>query len=126
MRDRPTGEELLALVERIEGGDGSIILPDDERYKELMIAGARAIAERQRDIGDGPEKRDCGNSPGFWAPKSRSPTSTRPWRRRSGPAIMVRGRRIPPPWAGTCGRRRWKGCAKAAPRSSAPWDWNRA
>ena len=58
MRDRPTGEELLALVERIEGGDGSIILPDDERYKELMIAGARAIAERQRDIGDGPEKRE--------------------------------------------------------------------
>ena len=58
MRDRPTGEELLALVERIEGGDGSIILPDDERYKELMIAGACAIAERQRDIGDGPEKRE--------------------------------------------------------------------
>ena len=58
MRDRPTGEELLALVERIDGGDGSIILPDDERYKELMIAGARAIAERQRDIGDGPEKRE--------------------------------------------------------------------
>ena len=58
MRDRPTGEELLALVERIEGGDGSIILPDDERYKELMIAGARAISERQRDIGDGPEKRE--------------------------------------------------------------------
>lgn len=58
MRDRPTGEELLALVERIEGGDGSIILPDDERYKELMIARARAIAERQRDIGDGPEKRE--------------------------------------------------------------------
>ena len=58
MRDRPTGEELLALVERIEGGDGSIILPDDERYKELMIAGARAIAGRQRDIGDGPEKRE--------------------------------------------------------------------
>jgi len=58
MRDRPTGEELLALVERIEGGDGSIILPDDERYKELMIAGARVIAERQRDIGDGPEKRE--------------------------------------------------------------------
>ena len=28
MRDRPTGEELLALVERIEGGDGSIILAD--------------------------------------------------------------------------------------------------
>ena len=58
MRDRPTGEELLALVERIEGGDGSIILPDDERYKELMIAGACAIAERQRYIGDGPEKRE--------------------------------------------------------------------
>ena len=58
MRDRPTGEELLALVERIEGGDDSIVLPADGRYKELMIAGARAIAERQRDIGDGPEIRE--------------------------------------------------------------------
>ncbi len=58
MRDRPTGEELLALVERIEGGDGSLVLPADGRYRELMIAGARAIAERQRDIGDGPEIRE--------------------------------------------------------------------
>ena len=58
MRDRPTGEELLALVERIDGGEEAIILPADGRYKELMIAGARAIAERQRDIGDGPEKRE--------------------------------------------------------------------
>ncbi len=58
MRDRPTGEELLALVERIDGGEEAIVLPADGRYKELMIAGARAIAERQRDIGDGPEKRE--------------------------------------------------------------------
>jgi hypothetical protein len=58
MRDRPTGEELLALVERIEGGDEAIVLPADGRYKELMIDGARAIAERQRDMGDGPEKRE--------------------------------------------------------------------
>ncbi len=58
MRDRPTGEELLALVERIDGGEEAIVLPADGRYKDLMIAGARAIAERQRDIGDGPEKRE--------------------------------------------------------------------
>ena len=58
MRDRPTGEELLALVERIDGGDDSVVLPADGRYKDLMIAGARAIAERQRDIGDGPEVRE--------------------------------------------------------------------
>lgn len=58
MRDRPTGEELLALIERIEDGDGSIALPADGRYQELMIAGARAIAERQRDLGDGPEIRE--------------------------------------------------------------------
>ncbi len=58
MRDRPTGEELLALVERIDGGEEAIVLPADERYKDLMIAGARAIAERQRDIGDGPEIRE--------------------------------------------------------------------
>ncbi len=65
MRDRPTGEELLALVERIEGGDDSIVLPTDERYKELMIAGARAIAERQRDIGDGPESGSGKTLPEF-------------------------------------------------------------
>ncbi len=58
MRDRPTGEELLALVERIDGGEEAIVLPADGRYKDLMIAGARAIAERQRDIGDGPEIRE--------------------------------------------------------------------
>ena len=58
MRDRPTGEELLALIERIEDGEEAIVLPADGRYKDLMIAGARAIAERQRDIGDGPEIRE--------------------------------------------------------------------
>jgi len=58
MRDRPTGEELLALIERIEGGDPAIVLPPDGRYRDLMIAGARAIAERQRAIGDGPEERE--------------------------------------------------------------------
>ncbi len=67
MRDHPSGKELLDLVRRIEDGDASILLPDDERYLDLMIASARAIAERQQDMdagdvgdagGDGPEEKE--------------------------------------------------------------------
>ena len=58
MRDRPTGTELAALVQRIEDGDGSVEVPYNVRYRELMMASARAIAERQRDTGDVPERRE--------------------------------------------------------------------
>ncbi len=58
MRDRPTGEDLLGIIARIEDGDPSIRLPEDGRYKELMIANARAIAGRQKESGDGPERRE--------------------------------------------------------------------
>ena len=58
MRDRPTGTELADLVQRIEDGDGAVEVPDDARYRELMMASARAIAERQRDTGDVPERRE--------------------------------------------------------------------
>lgn len=58
MRDHPTGKELLHLVRRIEDGDAAIILPDDERYLDLMIAAARAIAGRQAETGDAPEENE--------------------------------------------------------------------
>ncbi len=58
MRDHPTGEELLELIRRIEDGDASILLPDDERYRDLMMASAHTIAERQRETGDGPEEKE--------------------------------------------------------------------
>jgi len=58
MRDRPTGEDLLDLVRRIEDGDQSVLVPGDERYRDLMMASARAIAERQAATGDGPEEKE--------------------------------------------------------------------
>ncbi len=58
MRDRPDGPDLLALLSRIEDGDPSVSLPDDERYLGLMLTHAKAIAERQADIGGVPEERE--------------------------------------------------------------------
>ena len=58
MRDKPTGEDLLGIIARIRDGDPSIRLPEDGRYKELMIANARGIAARQKETGDGPEGRE--------------------------------------------------------------------
>ena len=58
MRDKPTGEDLLGIIARIEDGDPSIRLPEDGRYRDLMIANARAIAGRQKESGDGPERRE--------------------------------------------------------------------
>lgn len=55
MRDRPTGSELAVLVQRIENGDAAVEVPIDARYRDLMLASARAIAERQRESGDAPE-----------------------------------------------------------------------
>ncbi|MBC8337987.1 MAG: hypothetical protein H8E39_04790 [Alphaproteobacteria bacterium] len=58
MRDRPDGPELMDLVRRIEGGDTGVEVPGDARYRDLMLASARAIAERQRDLGDAPEQAE--------------------------------------------------------------------
>ncbi len=58
MRDRPDGSDLLALVKRIEDGDASVSLPDDERYKDLMLAHAKAIAERQAEMSAAHEERE--------------------------------------------------------------------
>ena len=58
MRDHPDGPDLLALIQRIEDGDSSVSLPDDERYLELMLAHAKAIAERQEERGGASEARE--------------------------------------------------------------------
>ncbi|MDA1089335.1 MAG: DUF6285 domain-containing protein [Proteobacteria bacterium] len=58
MRDRPTGPELADLVRRIRENDPAVEVPDDARYRELMLASARAIAERQQQIGDAPEREE--------------------------------------------------------------------
>ena len=58
MRDRPTGEDLLEIIARIKDGDPSIRLPEDGRYKALMIANAENIAARQAEAGDGPERQE--------------------------------------------------------------------
>ncbi|HIM24155.1 MAG TPA: hypothetical protein EYM29_00865 [Rhodospirillales bacterium] len=56
MRDRPTGAELANLVRRVRAGDPGVEVPDDRRYRELMLASAMAIAERQETTGDAPEQ----------------------------------------------------------------------
>ena len=56
MRDRPTGAELANLVRRVRAGDPGVEVPDDRRYRELMLASAMAIAERQETNGDAPEQ----------------------------------------------------------------------
>ena len=58
MRDHPDSPDLLALLSRIEDGDPSISLPDDERYLELMLAHAKAIAGRQEERGGASEARE--------------------------------------------------------------------
>ena len=61
MRDHPDGPDLLALLSRIEDGDPSVSLPDDERYLGLMLAHAKAIAGRQENIGGASEARELGD-----------------------------------------------------------------
>jgi hypothetical protein len=56
MRDHPNGAELAELVRRIKTGDSGVEVPDDKRYRELMLANASAIAERQKKTGDAPER----------------------------------------------------------------------
>ena len=58
MRDHPDGPDLLALIQRIEDGDSSVSLPDDERYLKLMLAHAKAIAGRQQETGGASEARE--------------------------------------------------------------------
>jgi len=55
MRDRPSGKELQALAQRVKAGDEAIAVPGDQRYLDLMVARAEAIAARQIETGDAPE-----------------------------------------------------------------------
>ncbi len=56
MRDHPAGPELADLVRRVRENDPTIEVPDNARYRELMLASALAIAERQQQTGDVPER----------------------------------------------------------------------
>ncbi len=58
MRDRPTGPELADLVRRVRENDRGIEVPGDERYRDLMLASALAIAERQQQTGGAPEREE--------------------------------------------------------------------
>lgn len=58
MRDRPQGRELLDLAQRARQGDPVLSLPDDARYRDAMVKRAEAIATRQRETGDAPERRE--------------------------------------------------------------------
>lgn len=66
MRDRPKENELLDLAGRAQRGDGSLVLPDDARYVEAMIRRAEAIAARQADAGDQPERREAESLAGLF------------------------------------------------------------
>ncbi|MGH6660721.1 MAG: DUF6285 domain-containing protein [Rhodospirillales bacterium] len=58
MRDRPQGQELADLAERARRGDPALALPDNARYRDAMVKRAEAIAARQRETGDAPERRE--------------------------------------------------------------------
>lgn len=60
MRERPTGEELLAVARKVLREELMPLLPSDQRYDALMIANAMGIAARQLAFGNGPdhEERD--------------------------------------------------------------------
>ena len=57
MRERPTGGELLVFARKVLREDLIGLLPDERRYDALMVANAMAIAARQLEAGEGPERR---------------------------------------------------------------------
>ncbi len=58
MRDSPAGPELADLVRRVRENDPGVEVPGDARYRELMLASALAIAERQEKTGGVPEREE--------------------------------------------------------------------
>jgi len=58
MRERPTGEELLIIARQVLRDELSPFLPEERRYDALMIANAMAIAARQIEFGDTPERQE--------------------------------------------------------------------
>ena len=58
MRERPTGEELLAVALMVLREELMPHLPGDRRYDALMIANAMGIAARQLAFGNEPEREE--------------------------------------------------------------------
>jgi len=58
MRDHPTGDELLATARKLLRETLLPALPPERRHDALMIANAMAIAARQLERGDDPERRE--------------------------------------------------------------------
>lgn len=58
MRDRPTGADLLAIARETLRRELLPKLPEESRYAALMVANAIAIAAREAEYGDGPEREE--------------------------------------------------------------------
>lgn len=58
MRDQPTGEQLLDTARSLLRDELLPALPADKRHAALMIANAMAIAGRQLNVGDVPERHE--------------------------------------------------------------------
>jgi len=58
MRERPTGEDLLIIARQVLREELLPLLPEKFRYDALMVANAMAIATRQIQFGDTPERQE--------------------------------------------------------------------
>lgn len=58
MRDRPTGEELLACARKNLRKKVLPSIPADQKHAVLMVLNAISIAERQLHYGQDPERRE--------------------------------------------------------------------
>jgi uncharacterized protein DUF6285 len=58
MRDHPDGNELLATARKVLRESVLPLLPPERKHDALMIANAMAIAARQLERGDGPERQE--------------------------------------------------------------------
>lgn len=58
MRDRPTGEELLACARRVLREKVLPALPGENKHDLLMALNAMSIAERQLHYGEAPEQQE--------------------------------------------------------------------
>lgn len=58
MRDRPTGEELLACARRVLREKVLPALPSEHKHDLLMALNAMSIAERQLHFGEAPERQE--------------------------------------------------------------------
>lgn len=58
MRNRPTGEELLACARRVLREKVLPSLPAEHKHPVLMVLNAMSIAERQLHYGQAPEHRE--------------------------------------------------------------------